>query len=98
MAVYDSVDEAAGTDYEIVDTLEEYVDSGRKFPGKVTFTRYKRGEEKIGIRVWVDAMDDVARETGNTGDASQPAVLLVDWSNAPKESVRSEEHTSELQS
>ena len=87
MAVYDSVDDAAGKDYEIVDTLEEYVDSGRKFPGKVTFTRYKRGEKKIGIRVWVDAMDDIARETGNTGDASQPAVLIVDWSKAPKESV-----------
>lgn len=63
----------------------DYTDDGKTFPGEVEFVRDSRGEEKIGVRVWVDAMDEVAKKTNPNADASQPAVLLIDWSKAPKD-------------
>lgn len=88
MGVYDAVDEATGNDYVPANVLSKYEDAGSEFPGKVSFTRTKRGEKEIAVRVWVDAMDAIAKETGNANqDASQPAILSIDWSNAPKESL-----------
>lgn len=88
MGVYDTVDEATGNDYVPATIVSKYKDAGNEFPGKVSFTRPKRGEKEIAVRVWVDAMDAIAKETGNANkDASQPAILRIDWSNAPKESL-----------
>lgn len=88
MGVYDTVDEATGNDYVPAKVLSKYEDAGSEFPGKVSFTRTKRGEKEIAVRVWVDAMDAIAKETGNANqDASQPAILSIDWSKAPKESI-----------
>jgi len=64
-----------------------YTDDGKTFPGEFEFVRDSRGEEKIGVRVWVDAMDEVAKKGNNSIDASQPAVLMLDWSKAPNDSV-----------
>ena len=88
MGVYDTVEDATGNDYVPAKVVSKYVDSGKEFPGKVSFIRKKKGEKEIALRVWVDAMDEIAKETGGGNkDASQPAILNIDWSKAPKESV-----------
>lgn len=92
MGVYDTVDEATGNDYVPATIVSKYQDAGSEFPGKVSFTRPKRGEKEIAVRVWVDAMDAIAKEMGNANkDASQPAILRIDWSSAPKKSIISED-------
>ncbi len=92
MGVYDTVDEATGKDYVPATIVSKYQDAGSEFPGKVSFTRPKRGEKEIAVRVWVDAMDAIAKETRNGNkDASQPAILRIDWSSAPKKSIISED-------
>lgn len=88
-ATYNSLDDIRNhgryTEANRVET-SDYTDGGKTFPGEVEFVRDSRGEEKIGVRVWVDAMDEVAKKANPNADASQPAVLLIDWSKAPKDS------------
>lgn len=45
-----------------------------------SFKRPVKGEEKIWVAVWVDAMDAIAG--GNPGDGKQNAILELDWDKA----------------
>lgn len=49
------------------------------YPKKVRFALAKKGEKDTGARVWVDMMDEIARQAGQE-DGSQSVIIRLDWS------------------
>lgn len=77
LAVYESlVDIAKGLGAEDAKIVDYYEDGGQRYPKTFEFTRPHK-EDKIGIKVNVDAMDALAN-----GNGPQPAIVEFDWSKA----------------
>src|SRR3712207_4336374 len=86
LGVYDSTDEITTNQYGFTNVEEKYQVDGKEYPKKLSFTRPNRGEKQIGVRVWVDAMEEIGKKVGKS-DNSQPAILEIDWSKAPKNTL-----------
>lgn len=65
-----------------------YTENGTTFPKTVTFS-VKKLEKQIGVKVWVDAMDEIAKQAG-LEDGSQNAILEFDLENKKETNSRAE--------
>lgn len=59
--------------------VSKYSENGVSYPGEVSIDLKDMSTKEIGVKIWVDAMDEIAKIQGKE-DGPQPAVLVIDWS------------------
>ncbi|MDO5099947.1 MAG: NEAT domain-containing protein [Eubacteriales bacterium] len=80
LGIYPSLEDMkAKANMKDAEVIETYEENGVTYPKKVRFTLAKKGERDTGARVWVDMMDEIARQGGQE-DGSQSVIIRLDWS------------------
>lgn len=75
---YDSLDAMYGDGKPV---LADVIETDGDYPKKVKIRSSREKPAEIGVRIWVDVMDEIA---GGEGKGAQDAVLVLDWENASK--------------
>ncbi len=80
LGIYPSLEDMkAKTNMKDAEVVETYEENGVKYPKKVRYTLAKKGTKDTGARVWVDMMDEIAKQGGQQ-DGSQAVIIRLDWS------------------
>ena len=69
-------------------TLSDVLAYDGEYPRTVKIKNSEANPEQIGIRIWVDVMDQIA---GGEGKGAQDAILVLDWDNAVEVDTQTED-------
>ncbi|MFM1542513.1 NEAT domain-containing protein [Helcococcus ovis] len=63
------------------DVFSTYEENGIKYPKEIIIPLKDMKTKFVGLKIWVDAMDDIAKLSGKK-EGPQPAVLVIDWAKS----------------